>query len=368
MGSKRHQPRSNGLPRDAEADEADADAYRPKQLFSDRSKHAEANKIAKTTKERGERAALLAAAAEEAGEIALELLPAVMVTQVYSLFIDAEGPDGTCYLCVVRKTLNRASETRVAVVVGDQVRVRAIGTVDSAGRSEAVIEELLPRRTVLTRTDSFKNQLQQPVVANADQMLIVAAVRLPPVKWGLIDRMIVAARAGGLVPVVCLNKIDLVEANGPGEPVETAADDESVDPLAVLDYYRSLGVQTLRTSVDAAVGLGELKDLLGGGRTTVLAGHSGVGKSSLINAVEPTLDIRVGAISGYTGKGRHTTSSARRYPLTTGGAVVDTPGVKLFGLWGVTADRLVEFFPDVANDTAPPWRRQSYERIADTLG
>ena len=202
-------------------------------------------------------------------------------------------------------------------------------------------------------------------MANADQMLIVAAVTEPPVKWGLIDRMIAAARSGGLVPIVCLNKIDLIEPGEAGQPVETA-DDETVDPLAALDYYLSLGIQTLRTSVETALGLDELKGVLLD-RTTVLAGHSGVGKSSLIAAVEPGLDIRIGAISGYTGKGRHTTSSARRYPLAAGGTVVDTPGVKLFGLWGVTAERLIEFFPDVTADTAPPWRRQSYERILSTI-
>ena len=348
------------------ADRVDQDDPDQKLAYSSRSKHAEANKIAKTTAERGERAALLAAAAEEAG-VPLETLPAGQVTQVYSMFSDVEGADGTRYLCVVRKTLNRASETRVAVVVGDRVRLRPIDQLDSAGRSEAVIEELIPRQTVLTRTDSFKGQLQQPIVANADQMLIVAAVTEPPVKWGLIDRMIAAAKAGGLVPVVCLNKVDLIDPEDEFDPVDTAEDDESVDPVQVLDYYLSLGIQTLRTSVDAAVGLAELSDLLKD-RVTVLAGHSGVGKSSLIRAVEPSLaDIRIGEISGYTGKGRHTTTSARRYPLPGGGAVVDTPGVKLFGLWGVTPESLIEFFPDVEARTAPPWRHASYARILDTM-
>ncbi len=372
MGSKKRKPRSNDLADQYRAGAFDADRMyekddEQKQTFSDRNKHAEANKIAKTTGEREERAALMAAAAEEAGDAPLEQLPAGEVTQVYSIFSQVEAADGTggvkIYLCLVRKTLARVSETQL--VVGDVVRVRDIGRLDSAGRTEAVIEHVAPRRTVLTRTDSFKGQLQQPIVANADQMLIVAAVLLPTVKWGLIDRMIVAARSGGLVPVVCLNKVDLAADAKAAEPVETA-DDETVDPMAALDYYLSLGIQTLRTSVEAAVGLDELRDLLTG-RATVLAGHSGVGKSSLIMAVEPGLDIRIGAISGYTGKGRHTTSSARRYPLRAGGTVIDTPGVKLFGLWDMTPQRLLEFFPDVAADTAPPWRRQSHDRIAASL-
>jgi ribosome biogenesis GTPase len=368
MGSKRRKPRSNQLADQYRDGAFDADrVYEkdddPRERFSDRSKHAEANKIAKTTVEREERAALLAAAAEEAGDAPLAQLPVGEVTQVYSMFSQVESADGHKYLCVVRKTLIRTSETHL--IVGDVVRVRDIGRLDSAGRTEAVIEHVEPRRTVLTRTDSFKGVNQQPIVANAEQMLIVAAVMEPPVKWGLIDRMIVAARSGGLVPIVCLNKVDLAADVKGSEPLETA-DDETVDPLAALDYYLSIGVQTVRTSVETSVGLDELRALLAG-RVTVLAGHSGVGKSSLIMAVEPGLDIRIGAISGYTGKGRHTTTSARRYVLKLGGTVIDTPGVKMFGLWGVTAERLIEFFPDVAADTAPPWRRQSYDRIVATM-
>ena len=148
---------------------------------------------------------------------------------------------------------------------------------------------------------------------------------------------------------------------------ETAdADDENVDPREALSHYLSIGVQTLETSVDRSVGLKELKDCLQN-RSTVLAGHSGVGKSSLIRSIQPKLDIRIGEISGFTGKGRHTTTSARRYPLDFGGAVIDTPGVKMFGLWNMTRENLKEFFPDVTNGTAPPWRVQSYQRIADSL-
>jgi len=104
--------------------------------------------------------------------------------------------------------------------------------------------------------------------------------------------------------------------------------------------------------VPAAIGLEELRELLRD-RTTVLAGHSGVGKSTLLNSIQPTLRLRTGEISNYTGKGRHTTTSARRYPLDFGGAVIDTPGVKLFGLWGVKRENVGEFFPDVASGQAP---------------
>jgi ribosome biogenesis GTPase / thiamine phosphate phosphatase len=133
-----------------------------------------------------------------------------------------------------------------------------------------------------------------------------------------------------------------------------------------MGHYQRLGVRTLETSVHQKAGLEELRELLRGG-PTVLSGQSGVGKSSLIGAIEPGLDLKIGAISGYTGKGRHTTSSARRYQLSDGGYVIDTPGVKLFGLWGVTRDNLSDYFPDVVNGKAPPWRVESYERILESL-
>jgi ribosome biogenesis GTPase len=138
------------------------------------------------------------------------------------------------------------------------------------------------------------------------------------------------------------------------------------DARAVLHHYASLSIATLETSVTRRTGLDELRDALTG-RVTVLAGHSGVGKSSLIKAIQPSLDLRIGEVSAYTSKGRHTTTFARRYPLDGGGHVVDTPGVKLFGVWNVPRDRLIEFFPDVACGVAPEWRRESYQRILGSL-
>jgi ribosome biogenesis GTPase len=244
------------------------------------------------------------------------------------------------------------------IVVGDRVRFRDGGTVDDQGRPEAVIEQILPRRTLLTRADSFKAIEAQPIVANADQMLIVAALAEPWPKWGLIDRMLIAARGGGLSPIVCLNKADLAETKGGRKELDFA--------LAALGHYASMGVTTLQTSVTAGLGLDALRDLLRG-KTTVLAGHSGVGKSSLVRAIQPTLDLRIGAISNYTGKGRHTTTTSQRFLLDMGGYVIDTPGVKLFGLWNVTREKLPEFFPDVEAGTAPEWRVESYQRIAESL-
>ena len=333
----------------------DEDRVDQQERFTPRSKSAEQNKILKTAMMR---------AAEELASGDVNVLPVGEVIQVFSLYSEVEYGK-VPYLCVVRKTLSKISDT--SMVVGDRVRFRHVADTELTREAppgtppptvrvkEAVIEQILPRETVLTRADSFKGNVQHPIVANAEQMLIVASLREPNIKWGLIDRMLVAARSGGLRPIVCLNKIDLAK-----KPDELEAARE------VLAHYRTLDVGTLETSVEGGVGLDELRGVLRD-RTTVLAGHSGVGKSSLARAIQPSLDLRVGAISGYTGKGRHTTTSARRYPLEFGGAVIDTPGVKLFGLWGVTRENLADFFPDVAAGSAPPWRQESYQRILESL-
>jgi ribosome biogenesis GTPase len=363
MPGRRKKPRENDLAERYRAGDFDKQEMYEEdedqsQRFSNRNKNAEQDKIEKT----GALRAALLAAAEAADPLEVEKLPRGQVTLVYSLFSEVES-QGQTFLCVTRKTMSKLADTQI--VVGDWVRFRDTGITHESGRRQGVIESAEPRKTVLTRTDSFKSQVQHPIVANADQMLIVASVKEPSVKWGLVDRMIVAAQSGGLVPIVCLNKIDLVLLSDPVTP-DADADDESIDYRAALSHYAFIGVKTLETSVDRNIGLRELKDCLAN-RSTVLAGHSGVGKSSLIQSIQPELKLRIGEISGFTGKGRHTTTSARRYLLDFGGAVIDTPGVKMFGLWNMTAESLKAFFPDVTKGTAPPWRVASYQRIAGSL-
>jgi ribosome biogenesis GTPase len=363
MAIRRKKPRENDLAEryrrgDFDKSEMFEEDEDQSERFSNRNKNAQQDKIEKT----GLLRAALLAEAEAANPGELAALPLGQVTQVYSLFCDVESA-GQSLLCVTRKTLTKLADTQL--VVGDWVRFRDTGVNNDTGRREGVIEKVEARQTVLTRTDSFKSHEQHPIVANAQQMLIVASVKEPAVKWGLVDRMIVAAKSGGLVPIVCLNKIDLELLSDPTTEIADA-DDESVNPREALSHYLSIGVQTIETSVDRAIGLAELKECLMN-HSTVLAGHSGVGKSSLIRSIQPELDIRIGEISGFTGKGRHTTTSARRYLLDFGGSVIDTPGVKMFGLWQITAESLLEFFPDVVNKTAPPWRVASYERIAGSL-
>jgi len=325
--------------RDRDFESEDAPAF---QRFSRRSANAKRAKMTRT--------AVLRTDVEAAD---VESLPVGRVVQVHSLFCDVLYQAQT-YRAVVRKTVVQLG--RASVIVGDLVRFRpgARGPTDE-GPPQAVIEQVLPRTTVLTRADSFKGLGSQPIVANAGQMLIVVSLLEPAVKWGLVDRILVAGRSGGLKPVVCLNKTDL----GTGSNASTEAE-------AALEHYRSMGIAVLRTSVATPQGVDELRSVLAG-NTTVLCGPSGAGKSSLIRAVQPSIDLRIGAISGYTGKGRHTTTSARRYVLDFGGEVIDTPGVKVFGLWNVTRENLMVHFPDVAAGTAPAWRRESCRRIAESL-
>ncbi len=352
MRNRRRGSREKDLTGRYNAGDLDEDRVDPVHRTTFGGKQSQQEKILRT--------ALLRAEEQSGGDI--DSLPLGQIIQVYSLYSVVESA-GTTYLCVVRKTLNKMTD--FAVIVGDAVRFRPVAAEDAktgAGQQvppQGVIEQILPRQTVLSRADSFKGTEQHPIVANAGQMLIVASIRLPDVKWGLVDRMVIAAESGKLRPIVCLNKIDLSTENVKHEAA-LAEDRKS------LAHYQSMGIQTLETSVEKEIGLDSLRNMLRD-QTTVLAGHSGVGKSSLISAIQPHLDVRIGAISGYTAKGRHTTTSARRYPLDFGGAVVDTPGVKLFGLWGITRKNIEQFFPDIQAGNAPEWRQESYARIMDSL-
>jgi ribosome biogenesis GTPase len=323
----------------------DEDRLERGQKFTDRSKNAQQNKM--------ERTAILRAGGQ--ASIDIDALPIGQVIQVFSLYSFVEHPTGI-RLCSIRKTLSKLSET--SIVVGDRVRFLDSGRFDEAGHPEAVIEQLLPRQTLLVRAGSFDAR-QQPIVANAQQMLLVISLMKPAVKWGLVDRMLVAAQAGGLSPIICLNKIDLADSSDAARKQLDRANE-------VLDHYQSMKIQILRIAASANIGIESVIAALKG-KSTVLTGHSGVGKSTVISAVEPGLDIRTAEVSHFTEKGRHTTTSARVYRLKIGAEVVDTPGVRQFGLWNVTRENLMDYFPDIRAATAPPWRVESYQHIAESL-
>lgn len=209
------------------------------------------------------------------------------------------------------------------IAVGDDAEVER----DASG-SLAVVA-LGSRRTSLTRS-SGKGRDIQVIAANAEQAVIVSSAAEPPFRHGLVDRWALLARRGGIEPVLCLNKVDLVAS---GEPERMIA--EAAIPLP----YVTVSVKT-------GAGLDALRDLLRG-RTSVMVGHSGVGKSSLLRRLVPHEQIETGELSAKSGKGRHTTSSARLYALPEGGLVIDTPGVRSVALGDTTAAEVAESFPEI---------------------
>jgi ribosome biogenesis GTPase len=236
--------------------------------------------------------------------------------------------DGRSLICNVRGSLS-AEETGYTnvIAVGDEV------VVSENGSGQGVVEAILPRRSVLARPDVFYTHLQQVIVANADQLLIVASWRNPYIWLELIDRYLIAADRCNLQPIICVNKIDLAE--------------DLECPQATLQPYRELGYRVIFTSAITGRGVGKLRKVLSQ-RNTVLAGLSGVGKSSLLSAVQPGLELRVGQINEQRGEGRHTTTQVVMHRLQRGGFVVDTPGIREFGLSNLRQGELARFYYEIA--------------------
>ena len=244
--------------------------------------------------------------------------------------------NGETLLCEIRGIIKDAETGYVnPVAVGDWVQV------SRNGNDRGVVESVLPRRSVLSRPYSpdkgkIIEALHQIVVANVDRLLIVASWREPSIWPALIDRYLITAQRNQIEAVLCINKVDLVE--------DQAEFDDFVN------LYQGLGLRLIRTSAVNQEGINELGVLLSDG-TTVLAGLSGVGKSSLLVAVQPDLNLKTGKVSEkglFTGQGRHTTTQASLWQLKNGGVVVDTPGVRTFGIAGIEPSALASWYPEIA--------------------
>ncbi|HQR42950.1 MAG TPA: ribosome small subunit-dependent GTPase A, partial [Gemmatales bacterium] len=243
------------------------------------------------------------------------------VVRVHGLQNVVMTEDGQEYVCTVRRLLRSLTiDERSVVTTGDRVWFRPVA-------SEGTIEKVEPRYGLLTRK-SWKRE--HVLVANVDQIVIVAALAEPFLKPHLIDRYLVAASMGKLKPIICFNKTDLV------------------DPAVfqpILGMYAQLGYDALLTSTHTGRGIEELRHMLLN-RQTVFSGQSGVGKTSLLNRIEPGLELRVREVSDMTQKGRHTTTTAELIRLSFGGWVVDTPGIRQFDLWDVISAELDGHFPE----------------------
>lgn len=227
--------------------------------------------------------------------------------------------------CTVRRILRtQLIEERHPVTVGDYVRFR----IEGAGKkttNEGVIQAVEPRTGQLRRRSGRRIQT---IVANVDQAIIVASVQEPTLKPNLIDRYIVSALAGDITPIICINKVDL-DVEGMG--------------LSLLERYRTLGYTAVATSAMAGTGIDALTAVLKG-KASVIAGQSGVGKSSLLNTVQPGLNLKTGDVMEQTRKGRHTTTTSSLIRLNVGGYVVDTPGIRAFDLTIIPRQEFEAYF------------------------
>lgn len=246
-----------------------------------------------------------------------EARPGLVVSH-YGITTDVESDDGQRTRCHKRTNLP-------ALVTGDEVLWQP------DDNNSGVITACQPRRSELGRPDS-RGQMR-PVAANVDRIIIVAAPS-PRTPANLIDRYLVAAAHHDIHPIIVLNKIDCL--------------DQAPEMQDELTEYQKLGYETHALSAQTEAGMAEIRQLVATGNS-VFVGQSGVGKSSIIATLLPEEVIKVGDISEATGKGRHTTTTAKLYHIPGGGDLIDSPGIREFGLWHVDADSLLAGFPELAN-------------------
>ena len=234
--------------------------------------------------------------------------------------------DGETVRCRIRGRLRlKGVRSTNPVVVDDEVACEA----DEGG--DYVIADILPRRNYVIRRASNLSKESHIIAANVDQALLMASLRSPETPTEFVDRFLVTCEAYKVPVTILLSKLDLQDA-------EAVAEFRAV--------YEGAGYRVLEVSVREGRGVEEVRELLAG-RTTLVSGNSGVGKSTLIQAIDPSLDIRTGEISESHHKGRHTTTFSTMYPLAGGGAVIDTPGIKGFGLIDIDEAELWHYFPEM---------------------
>lgn len=248
------------------------------------------------------------------------------VLRVQGLVSRVQTDDGAIFACATRQLLKQvATDVRHVVAAGDRVWFRPEGSEENA---EGIIERVEPRHGVLSRTSRGRQHL---IVVNIDQIVIITSAAEPRLKPNLIDRYLITCERTGIRPLICINKIDLIDP---------------ADLMPLVGVYGQLGYEVLLASAETGAGMERLRSRLVG-KQNALTGQSGVGKSSLLNAVDSGLNLRVQTVSAESQKGRHTTTTAELFPLAAGGYVVDTPGIRQFQLWDVIPEEVAGFFRDI---------------------
>ncbi len=235
------------------------------------------------------------------------------------IVVDEQGTSRSCVLAGALK--KEARQIKNLVTVGDIVHFN----------EEGAIVHVEERYSVLSRADNLRRRKEQLIAANIDQVLITASVTDPSLKPGLIDRYIIAAMKGNMEPIIVINKMDMVE------------DQKGLD--AVITLYRALGFTVVPVSATNGEGIDDLLEIMAG-RASVFSGQSGVGKSSLINAVTG-LELKVGEVVEKTAKGAHTTTRTELIPLDRGGWCIDTPGIRSFGVWELSPDEVRHYYQEM---------------------
>ncbi len=226
--------------------------------------------------------------------------------------------------CEVRRKVKSEADATTPVAVGDDVLI------SPTHQGSAIIEEVLERRTAFFRPAVGQETIKQVIAANLDKLAIVSSITSPKLKTGLIDRFLISAQLGNLQPLIIINKIDLPK------PAEFET---------VFSAYKSLGIEVFPTSCETGEGIQDLKQAMRGYKT-ILVGHSGVGKSSIINQLVPGLDLKTATISKSTNRGKHTTAHIELFELPSGGFLADSPGLKVMGIWDVEKGELQYYYAE----------------------